>query len=665
MVAATAAYVGLAGQVQLCGKGLAVYKGHQIGAEDLERTKAYIEQGHYNQSDFVNGAKIDFEWNLEDAIRISAKDLPDLMDVEVPFTIIEPDGRDERLCMMTVRVVREYKIMIELSADAAEQVRDWSERNLFSVDELKKIPKIQKRWMDEQRSVALHEGRSERYIDLYSEMHVVTNIWTLSNREDRWKMEQIDGTFLYMSRNIEHHVLIVYDQPIEPYEKQYDIDGSIRSVFYGNHETPDDCFMDSWSFDERENSALTHLCESVNSASDVNAATQRLRLVKPDNLINVRRIFDLAAFNIDRAEKVWKRRNGKGKPDRPSWLIEDLLPAGEVVLIAGDGGSGKSTLMHELAVAIATPAGSRAAPHTWLRRPVDRSRSGMVLFLSMEEPEARFGERAAKLDPLGEAEDVLFERCNDKADLERALKDYSNRTQKTGAPRLVIIDSASKFREGSELNDQDVNAFFEPLERFAHQTGATVVVIHHLNKEGRANKETRTAATFRARVSGHSAFINRPRLAIGMHRDGDGPDAIMRIGVIKENVGLGHLEGTFQPYRRDEETYRHIPIDEPERPAARRKPASNTSSSKPAAAVDKDWGAEALTAASKILKAGGRLTKTGTNGLYAQRVPELAGLSRNKLDAIVNGLIESGALVKGEDGLIYMPMLAATALAAE
>ncbi|SEM61443.1 AAA domain-containing protein [Gemmobacter aquatilis] len=73
-----------------------------------------------------------------------------------------------------------------------------------------------------------------------------------------------------------------------------------------------------------------------------------------------------------------------GKPVPPrEWLVPDLIPAGTVTLLTGDGGTGKSLLALQLAVAC-------ALGKTWLGRGVS---AGRVLFLSAEDDEAELHRR--------------------------------------------------------------------------------------------------------------------------------------------------------------------------------------------------------------------------------------------------------------------------------
>src|SRR5690606_31010764 len=63
------------------------------------------------------------------------------------------------------------------------------------------------------------------------------------------------------------------------------------------------------------------------------------------------------------------------EPPPRRWLVPELMPRGNVTLLYGDGGLGKSTLALQLAV-------STALGGHWLGRPVVQ---GEVLYLSAED----------------------------------------------------------------------------------------------------------------------------------------------------------------------------------------------------------------------------------------------------------------------------------------
>jgi len=192
----------------------------------------------------------------------------------------------------------------------------------------------------------------------------------------------------------------------------------------------------------------------------------------------------------------------KEPPAKRRWLLHNTLPLGKVALLVAPGGTGKSFFSIQLAVAVAT--GTRLA-NRW-----EVGEIGSTLILCAEEDDldihhrlravlnATVGDDPAMLSAVSQrvliksmlAQDNLMTRSKDRGEVVQT--DYVDRLLLTVAPipdlRLIVIDPASRFRGGDEIAAQDTTRFVETLERLRAATGATVLLIHHVNK-GSANAE--------------------------------------------------------------------------------------------------------------------------------------------------------------------------------
>ena len=70
------------------------------------------------------------------------------------------------------------------------------------------------------------------------------------------------------------------------------------------------------------------------------------------------------------------------------WLATNQIPAGEVAILSGDGGGGKTTIALQLAIAVERGLGE------WLGT---TTQSGPVVFFSAEEPEAEMRRRLDRI----------------------------------------------------------------------------------------------------------------------------------------------------------------------------------------------------------------------------------------------------------------------------
>ncbi|MBM3618832.1 MAG: hypothetical protein FJX23_09885, partial [Alphaproteobacteria bacterium] len=102
---------------------------------------------------------------------------------------------------------------------------------------------------------------------------------------------------------------------------------------------------------------------------------------------------------------------------------------------------------------------------------------------------------------------------------------------------LVVIDPARKYLTGDEDDASVVSEFFEAIEEFAINRNAAMVVVHHLAKGA---KPTHVSDIYDL-LRGSQVFIDRPRVVIGMYREG--PYVVA--GLSKNNIPpqLGMVQG--------------------------------------------------------------------------------------------------------------------------
>ena len=199
-------------------------------------------------------------------------------------------------------------------------------------------------------------------------------------------------------------------------------------------------------------------------------------------------LFDIAEADISLLLRT--------SPTPRRWLLQDILPLGIVGMIVAPGGTGKSQLVLQLGVSVAT-----GIPLCDLWQVGEQGKALLLLAEDeMDEVHRRFARIVTELAPnnptMGSdlrhqlliksmtAGNNLMTRAHRLGDVEAT--DYVNRLLMTvaGIPdlKLIVIDPASRFRGGSENSADDVTRFVEQLERLRQATGATVLVCHHANK---------------------------------------------------------------------------------------------------------------------------------------------------------------------------------------
>ena len=157
---------------------------------------------------------------------------------------------------------------------------------------------------------------------------------------------------------------------------------------------------------------------------------------------------------------------------------------GSVLLMAGDPGIGKSTLLIQVAAALAR-TGQRA------------------VYISGEEAVAQVRLRAERLG-LGDAAVELA--------AETSVEDIIATLSEAKTPRLVVVDSIQTMWtdavDSAPGTVTQVRGAAQALIRFAKRSGAAVILVGHVTKDGTDRRPARGRAYGRRR-----ALLRRRRLA--------------------------------------------------------------------------------------------------------------------------------------------------------
>ena len=167
-------------------------------------------------------------------------------------------------------------------------------------------------------------------------------------------------------------------------------------------------------------------------------------------------------------------------PSPPPWAVSGWFCRGDLVLLAGEAGAGKSAVSLDLAFAAASGG-------LWLGSlPIEDRLRVSVLDLEMSRELAAHRLRAQAigrgLDARTAATLPLVYRCGCRIDLRgdggwRALEEAASNAD------VVILDSLVRVVGDLNLNDSAaVSEVFGRLRRVAESTGAALIVLHHLRK---------------------------------------------------------------------------------------------------------------------------------------------------------------------------------------
>jgi hypothetical protein len=216
----------------------------------------------------------------------------------------------------------------------------------------------------------------------------------------------------------------------------------------------------------------------------------------------------------------WEQIGSGGAADCYQWYIEDVVPAGEIVLIFGDSGSGKSFDAFDMAMA-------SARGHIWNGFNVE---PGLNIYVAAEAGKG-FGKRKLayvqhhKLDPAKPLPLYLVtKRPNFFSSDEDviALIDEIKAVRGTYADPLVAIylDTLSALAPGMNENaSQDVSLVRMRLERLREAFGVAVILVHHKPKGGSTPRgHGSLTADFETTIEFEKLFDMKDARGLPVHR---------------------------------------------------------------------------------------------------------------------------------------------------
>jgi energy-coupling factor transporter ATP-binding protein EcfA2 len=236
------------------------------------------------------------------------------------------------------------------------------------------------------------------------------------------------------------------------------------------------------------------------------------------------------------------------EPPPVEWIVQDWIQKGDIVLLAGRAGGGKSTTAAELAVAA---AGARNG-QGWLGIPVPEM---PVLYLDEEAGEAEIRRQFYRHDGIGN-KNLFVASCQGfRLDDPETLRRIQFEIQTKGI-QLMILDTVSHFFANADENSsKDVGGLFLPLFELRDKYGLTTVMLHHLRKIN----QNASSEDILERVRGSTAYTTQPSAVWGqmpvnngaaadlqvLKRRGGGPKPIIRIEYHETNgktslCSIGH-----------------------------------------------------------------------------------------------------------------------------
>jgi len=185
----------------------------------------------------------------------------------------------------------------------------------------------------------------------------------------------------------------------------------------------------------------------------------------------------------------------RGMPLEPMrWLATNRIPAGDVTILSGDGGGGKTTVALQLAIAAAADLGD------WLGTTCE---SGPVIFFSGEEPEAEMRRRLDSAAHKRDLDPVDIDQLHFHfADPDACLLGISRRDGAMAPtplfaslaaavleirPALVVVDSIAATFGGNQNDRVHARTFVGLFRQLARQADCAILLLDHPSLSGITN----------------------------------------------------------------------------------------------------------------------------------------------------------------------------------
>jgi replicative DNA helicase len=247
-------------------------------------------------------------------------------------------------------------------------------------------------------------------------------------------------------------------------------------------------------------------------------------LTSAELLEDLQRAVGLINFSSACGDNLGLVRGSEISAEIPRWLISPYIPEGQLTLLVGDPGVGKTWIAISIAASVTTGH---------LLFGADRRGPGTVMYLANEDPP---GILRYRFDLHGGDPDrIWFETAEKSISLSdiAAIEDAAKKREVS----LIVVDTiTTHFGAGADFHKaSEVAAVLNPIVAMAQRTGVAVIGLMHLSKA--------TQAQSLYRVQGSIAFAGSARSVMAAAADPSDPSRAM-LAHLKSNSGaLGPTQG--------------------------------------------------------------------------------------------------------------------------
>lgn len=183
------------------------------------------------------------------------------------------------------------------------------------------------------------------------------------------------------------------------------------------------------------------------------------------------------------ASTYFKSLDLSKEPVPTDWLLENWVAKGELTMMIGASNTGKSFITMGLAIAVAQ------GDKTYLGEKL--LTTGKVLYIDEENSESEVLRRMSKMGLTKEGQKNIHFYHYQKVRLDKDADNILDDALLIN-PELIIIDSLTRVHSQAEDQSGSMNALFnDGIMPLARETGAAVILIHHVGKTDSNNSFVR------------------------------------------------------------------------------------------------------------------------------------------------------------------------------
>jgi hypothetical protein len=219
---------------------------------------------------------------------------------------------------------------------------------------------------------------------------------------------------------------------------------------------------------------------------------------------------------------------------KPDWVLQDTVERGDVILLGGAGGTGKSMLLYRTGSMLAIGRGGVLGLGTTALSTARPGTPGRAMLITMEDDTRRIARRMhavadslelnkAERATLGERFSVMYagglsvglvnrDKMKPSVFAELMLEEL----QKVQGLDLLMLDPAVFFTTGSIVDTEDVMLTVNVLLRLAREAHIAVILASHVSK-GAASSKTSAEAVQASDIKGNMGFTDLTRGAFMVH----------------------------------------------------------------------------------------------------------------------------------------------------